>query len=386
VRLLWVVPRFGPGVVGGAETLVRSLARDATPSGWTSEIATTCALDHATWRNELPAGRSTEDGLDVHRFEVDPRDVARFDLLHRRLLSGGLGYAAELSWLSNGVCSRSLEEFLDETRDKYDLRIFAPYLFGTTLWGALVAPSRSVLLPCLHDEPYARLGTVGRVLRAVRGCIFNSEAERRLVERLAGPTRGGVVGVGFDPPAPAEPDAPPHDELGDYVIYAGRLEEGKGVHEAVAHAVRHRRLRPDSPTLVLIGRGDFHPPKEARGVVKLVGYVDEQRKRELLRGALALVQPSAMESFSIVLMESWREGTPALVNRRSEVMSDHCAASQGGHAFGSFEEYRAHLDRWLDDESERRARGAAGQRYVAESYSKEAVARRLQTVLEELAS
>ena len=59
MRVLWVVPRFGEAVVGGAETLVRELATRALPNGWTSEVATTCAVDHETWENAVSPGTRT---------------------------------------------------------------------------------------------------------------------------------------------------------------------------------------------------------------------------------------------------------------------------------------------------------------------------------------
>ena len=87
MRLLWVVPRYGVATVGGAEMLVRALATRGTPSGWSSEIATTCAVDHASWENEVPPGESVEDGLRVHRFEVGARDEARYAELHASVLA-----------------------------------------------------------------------------------------------------------------------------------------------------------------------------------------------------------------------------------------------------------------------------------------------------------
>ena len=57
MRLLWVVPRYGVAIVGGAETLVRALATRGTPAGWSSEIATTCAVDHVTLGERAAAGR-----------------------------------------------------------------------------------------------------------------------------------------------------------------------------------------------------------------------------------------------------------------------------------------------------------------------------------------
>src|SRR2546421_12988735 len=101
MRLLWVIPRFGDTTVGGAERLVGELALRATPDGWQSEIATTCAVDHFTWENVLPPGESRVDGLVVRRFPVGPRDAVRYEELHPAILSGEADYSDEAEWLPN---------------------------------------------------------------------------------------------------------------------------------------------------------------------------------------------------------------------------------------------------------------------------------------------
>ena len=198
MRLVWVVPRYGHDVVGGAETLVRRLATRAAPAGWTVEVATTCARDHRTWRNELPEGAETIDGVRVRRFPVSPRVERRYEALHAEVLGGGATYLDEVEWLAQSVWSRDLEHWLESS--EHDLAILCPYLFGTTIWGALADADRAAVLPCLHDEPYAHLHTVRRVIEGVRGCVFNAPAEERLARRIYDVRDGGVVGMGFDPP------------------------------------------------------------------------------------------------------------------------------------------------------------------------------------------
>ena len=384
MRILWVVPRFGADVIGGAETLVRRLATRALPDGWTSDVATTCASDHATWRNDLPAGASRDGAVGVTRFPVDPRDEERHARTHRLILEGRAGYLDELEWLASGVWSAALGAYLE--RSHHDLMVFCPYLFGTTLWGAQVDPGRSAVLPCLHDEPYARLATVGRVLGGVRGCLFNAPGEERLARRLHPIRDGGVVGMGFDPPAvPAPEGFGARHGLERYLVYAGRLEEGKRVQVAVEYATRHARERPDAPRLVLIGSGGYRPPREAAGAVLCVGRVSEDDKRSAMAGAVALVNPSHMESLSIVLMEAWLEGTPAVVADESEVMRDHCAESGGGLTFAGYAEYRDAVDRLLDDPTAARAMGARGREYVLDVYGWPAVRARFAAIAERLA-
>jgi O-antigen biosynthesis protein len=380
------VPRYGADVVGGAETLVRGFVTRGTPPGWTSEVATTCATDHVSWENTLPPGSTSEDGSVVHRFAVGPRDPRRYEALHPHSENGPT-YAEELEWLSHSVWSPDLELFLERTSDDYDLVVFAPYFFGTSIWGAQVAPGRSVLLPCLHDEPYAHLTTVRRLLGTVRGCLFNSRAEQRLAERLAEGVRGGIVGAGFD-----EPQEPPqrgfaHTRgLGPYLIYAGRLEEGKRVDVLVEYAVRYAGERHRAPKLVLIGEGGYVPPPSSRGVVVRVGFVPAEERRAAYAEALALVSASRLESLSLVLLEAWLEGTPGVVSVGSEVMREHCERSGGGLLFGSYERYCEAVDRLVADAELRAAMGAAGRAYVLEHYSWPTVRQRLENVLGGLAA
>jgi glycosyltransferase involved in cell wall biosynthesis len=386
MRILWVVPRYGRGIQGGAETLVRALAGRCAAMGWRAEVATTCARDHVTWADELPAGTSVEDGVVVHRFPVGPRDASLYERLHAAILAGRAGYADELEWLSHSVWSPELQSFLEEGHD-HDLRVLSPYLFGTTLWGAQADPGRSALLPCLHDEPYARLRTVAAVLGAVRGCLFNAPGEERLARRIAPVRAGGVVGMGFDAPdGPAGPPPAALREHGPYLVYAGRLEEGKRVQVAVEGVARLARERADAPVLALMGSGGYRPPPAQRDRVVELGYVSEEDKRAVYAGALALVNPSEMESLSIVLMEAWREGTPAVVAAGSEVMRDHVARSGGGMTFADHDELRAAVARLMDDPGERERMGARGRAYALEEYGWPAVQERLAAVAERLAA
>jgi glycosyltransferase involved in cell wall biosynthesis len=183
--------------------------------------------------------------------------------------------------------------------------------------------------------------------------------------------------MGFDPPGPVETRFAEPRGLGPYVLYAGRLEEGKRVDLAVEYAVRYAAERPTAPQLVLIGSGHYRPPRDAAHVAVHVGYVSEDERRAAYAEALALVQPSRLESLSLVLMEAWLEGTPALATSESDVLRDHCETSGGGLLFDSYESFRDGLDRLLADDGERKRLGDAGRSYVLERYSWEAVSGRL---------
>lgn len=382
-RLLFVAPRFAAGIVGGAETLLRGLAMRAAAPDDEVTVATTCAVDHATWENALPAGESVEDGLRVLRFPVAPRDAALHGRLHGRLQERGrLSYLRELELMGSSVWSPDLQAHLDRHGAEYDLIIFTPYLFGTTFWGVQAHPDRSVLVPCLHDEPDAHMRCLRAPYDAVAGWIFNTPAEERLARRLFSVRAGGVVGVGFDPPAgPPRPGFAAERGLGRYILYAGRLERAKRVDVAVEYAARYIAERDPGLRLALVGTGSYRVPNHLRDRVVELGYVDEEDKRRAFAEALAVVNPSELESLSLVLLEAWREGTPALVAAGSAVMREHCERSGAGIPFGNYAQFAEGLTRILGDETEHRRMGEAGRTYVLTEYGWPATAARFQALV-----
>lgn len=388
MRLLFVVPRYGPEIVGGAERLAQLLASRAVDEGDEAVIATTCAVDHHDWGNDVAPGISIEDGIIVHRFTIAPRNAGRYAELHARLISDReLSYLDELEFMANSVWSPDLQSFLEREGCNFDLLLFVPYLLGTTFWGMQVWPERSVLIPCLHDEPYAHMTCIRDMIETSAGCIFNTPAEERLAESLFALPPSGVVGLGFDlPSAPAPPGFSARHGLGRFVVYVGRLEEGKGVHEIADFVARYARSRASDLRLVLVGAGSYEPPPNVAKFVLNVGWLSEDEKRSALAESIALVHPSRLESLSIVLMEAWLEGTPAIVSSNSDVLREHCERSGGGLTYSRYSDFRERLDRLLGDVDLRRSMGSAGRRYVQETASWAVVKGRFRSVIEAIMS
>jgi glycosyltransferase involved in cell wall biosynthesis len=390
-RVSFVIPRYGAEIVGGAETLIRGLAEHLAASRTAVEVLTTCARDHLTWRNVHPPGVTVEQGVVVRRFPVRPRDTRVFAWLHQRILRGGrLGVEEELRWAEESVSSPALYAHLVANRHAYDLVCFAPYLFGTTLWGVHLVPERAVLIPCLHDEPFARLGIVRSMFEVCRGFIFNSSPEAALAHRLyrLDGHPSGVVGLGFDlspPPDPriAEAFRRRHRLEGPLLLYLGRKERGKNVHLLIEYARRYRATHRRDLTLVLAGDGPLGVPRGTEGVRDL-GYLLPEEKAAAYAAATVVCQPSRNESFSIVLMEAWLAGTPVLVHTGCPVTTHHVLAAEGGLTFGDFYEFAEALSWLLDDEPLRRTLAARGRAYVERECAWPHVTARLCATLERL--
>lgn len=394
MRLAIVVPRYGPGIVGGAETLCRDYAERLRAAGHDVEVLTTCARDHFTWRNELPAGTTQIDGVAVHRFPVTvAKDHGAVTLLHARLDHGfRLDPAGERRWVENTGYSEPLLVAVESVARRVDAILFAPYLFASTVFGARVAPRKSLVIPCLHDEAYARFGIVQETLRGVAGLVFNSAPERDLAARLLGDAmpQSRVVGVGFDEPATLDPAAfRRRGGLdGDLVAYAGRREIAKNfpllLQWMTAYDEGFSRCGP--ATLVAMGSGDLRAPRSARPVVRDLGFVSQHEKLEAFAASVATAQLSLNESFSYVLMESWLAGTPVIVHADCAVTRAHCAESDGGIWVRDAETFAAALDRLRSDGALRRRMAASGAQYVRSEYSWAAVLSRLESAVRELAA
>jgi glycosyltransferase involved in cell wall biosynthesis len=377
--------------MGGAEALCAALGRALVADGSSVTILTTCAADNRSWQNALPEGHFDEDGLKGIRFLADTRDLERWIPLQLRLTDGSsLDIEEQCDWFSNTVHSTQLLSYLAQHSKNFDLIISAPYLLGTTFWGAMVDPSRSVIIPCLHDEPAAYLPSVGAMLRLVRGVIFHASAEAKLAERLHGPLKGGVVGMGFESISiEVEEGLKPFFSMEEsYVLCLGRKETGKNVHLLIDFFTAWKDSRPNSSgvKLVICGGGSFsdlhRPAALERDDIVDIGHVSEEEKLRLIKHSLCLIQPSVNESFSIVLMEAWRLGAPVVVNGFCPVTKDHVETSGGGLFFTDSDDFSSVMDTITTNDKLRRMLGEAGRRYVLEQYSWSAVLTRFNAAIE----
>jgi glycosyltransferase involved in cell wall biosynthesis len=386
--LAFVVPWFGEEVRGGAELQAWETARELARRGCRVEILTTCSRSflHRWDENVHPPGAGEREGVTVRRFPADPRDEGRFGAaaaaLHARTRPTA---AVERDFVAENINSRALYRFIAENAERY-LFVFTPYLYGTTLAGTAVRPDRSLLIPCLHDEPYTYLDAVRRTLLGVRGSLFFTPEEAAVARRACGvEPPGRVTGGGIDTHLRGDGErfrraAGLRDP---YLLYVGRLDEGKNTHVAMVYACAWARRRGGGERLVLLGRGPLAVPAEDPALVP-AGVLDEQGKMDACAGALALCQPSVNESFSRVLMESWLNEVPVLVHADCAVTVGHCRRSGGGLWFRGYLEFAEAADLLAGDEGLRRRLGEAGRRYVLAECSWDVVCERIIRAVTEL--
>ena len=370
-----VVPRYGRTILGGAEMHGRQLAEKLAGAGHSVDVLTTCAADHYTWANTLPAGVERDGDLTIRRYPVDARDKGIHGELERAITLGyPLSRDEERLWMRHGVASTAMEDDLGAHGDRYDAILAMPYLFGTTYFAWEARPERSLVIPCLHDESYARLAIVADMLRGARGVLFNAHPEAALAQELAGGIdRWTLVGLGFEPDPPGDPAAfRARHGLGQapFILSVGRREGGKNIPLLLEYFVQYKRLRGGDLRLLQAGSGDVLLPKRP-DVVDL--KPDWTQRDAMYRACTIFCQPSVNESLSIVMMQAWLAERPVLSHGRGAVTRDHCERANGGLWFSNYAEFEAVVDRLLADADLARTLGRNGRAYVRKTYSWEAV-------------
>jgi glycosyltransferase involved in cell wall biosynthesis len=103
-------------------------------------------------------------------------------------------------------------------------------------------------------------------------------------------------------------------------LYVGRLKRYKGIGLAIGALAIARRTRPDL-RLDIAGSGDYRGELERlaaeldqTSAVTFHGFVSEERKIALLRGAWANLFPSPKEGWGITVVEAAACGTPSIAS------------------------------------------------------------------------
>lgn len=292
---------------------------------------------------------------------------------------------------------------LERTAAGYDAVIFMTYLFHPT-WSGLPVAARfvpTVLHPTAHDEPALHLTLFDPTFRHADAFAFFTPEEADLVRRRFGVVRpSAVTGIGVDlHEAPAEavaafrarPGFDPHGgaaaagtsrSIGDrpYLAVLGRFEVSKGSEEISAFFTAYKARHPGPLALVVVG--EVVEPLPPHPDIVFAGFVDEATRNAAVKGALALVQPSFFESFSMVLTEGWAQRVPALVQGRTEVLAAQVRRSGGGLPYTGYAEFEAALDLMLSDDGLRRRMGEAGRAYVERNYAWDTVMERYEGLLD----
>ena len=165
---------------------------------------------------------------------------------------------------------------------------------------------------------------------------------------------------------------PVKDEASEkpYFLFVGRLEKLKGVQTLIPVFHNYPKAR-----LLIAGTGSYEPQlrhlADGSGNIRFLGYLSDHELQQLYRQAIALIVPSiCFETFGQVIIEAFRQQTPALV-RNLGAMPEMIEESGGGLVYDTDAELVAAMDSLLIDASRRRELGLQGHQAYLRNWTTE---------------
>lgn len=211
----------------------------------------------------------------------------------------------------------------------------------------------------------AQWEAAGEAYRASDILLPLSEIVRREVAAWTGREVAPPLYPGVDAGAVAQPSGGPWR----HVIYIGRLDANKNVHELIEAMA----LLRDAPPLVIAGSG--HDEAELMDLAKrrgiacdFTGHISDRRKWDLLREARFMVFPSSFEGFGIPPAEMLVCGRPCICSDIPILREIY-----GGHV-EYFPEHdvkalAGQMERLLAEPAYAAQRGLAGRAFVLNTYT-----------------
>jgi glycosyltransferase involved in cell wall biosynthesis len=136
-------------------------------------------------------------------------------------------------------------------------------------------------------------------------------------------SRTTVIHEGGPSPRPRRDN----DSVGNpFFLYVGVIERSKNIEQLIVEFCESERLQQQGYELVIVGRAgnamsivERLIAERGNGRVKLAGFVTEERLQELYSTCKAMVFPSLVEGFGLVLLEAMAHGARVVAMNTSAI-------------------------------------------------------------------
>ena len=178
-----------------------------------------------------------------------------------------------------------------------------------------------------------------------------------------------------------------------YILSIGRLVDYKNL-DTVIEAFAPISERLTNAKLIILGDGPMRHHWEQKAVslgiqtkVEFKGFVNEDEKIKLLSKCSALVFPSLVEGFGMVILEAFALSKPVIV---SDIESLRELVEDGVNGFvlppSQVEQWTAKMNTILTDQSIVRTMGREGRKRVESYYTMNKVSRMMESLYQEVHS
>jgi glycosyltransferase involved in cell wall biosynthesis len=208
---------------------------------------------------------------------------------------------------------------------------------------------------------------------------YTSEVEKLSTERHLGLNHGKVIALGID-----NHNSNSNGRMSEpYVLVLSRLHPKKALDvliEAFQVLIQNRKFA--EWRLVIAGDGppDYVAKLKAQVAatdrITFTGWLDDDKKHEVLGGASLLALPSHQENFGLCVMEALSHSVPVLVSPNVNLATEIVSANAGWISAIDKDALATRLAEALSDEDELTKRGRAGKK-LSQRYSWENTASEL---------
>ncbi|MGN7781183.1 glycosyltransferase family 4 protein [Mycolicibacterium sp. 22603] len=316
MKILMVSWEYPPVIIGGLGRHVHHLATELVDAG--HEVVVLSRRPTGTDPSTHPSTDEMSEGVRVIAAAQDPHEFAfGTDMMAWTLAMGH-------SMIRSGL---TLRDWQPDLVHAHDWLVAHPAI-------ALAEFFDVPLVSTIHATEAGRhsgwvSGAVSRQVHALESWLVHesdslitcSASMREEITELFGPglAETTVIPNGIDTDGWPFAARRPHDGAPE-LLFFGRLEYEKGVHDAIAALPRIRRTHPGT-TLTIAGDGtqlDFLSAQARKHKVlkatKFIGRVDHEGLVGLLHKADVAVLPSHYEPFGIVALEAAATGTPLVTS------------------------------------------------------------------------
>lgn len=379
MKILMVSWEYPPVVIGGLGRHVHHLATELVAAG--HEVVVLSRRPTDTDPSTHPSTDDVSEGVRVIAAAQDPHEFTFGEDMMAWTLA--MGHAMVRSGLT-------LRDWQPDLIHAHDWLVAHPAI-------ALAEYFDVPLVSTIHATEAGRhsgwvSGQVSRQVHSLESWLVHesdslitcSTSMREEITRLFGPglCEVNVIPNGIDTAGWPFAQRAPHTGPAE-LLYFGRLEYEKGVHDLIAALPRIRRTHPGT-TLTIAGDGtqlDFLTEQARRHKVlkatKFIGRVDHSQLLLLLHRADAAVLPSHYEPFGIVALEAAATGTP-LVTSNVGGLGEAVIDGQTGVSYPPRDvaALAAAVRRVLDDPAAAQGRAMAARERLTSDFAWETVADR----------
>jgi glycosyltransferase involved in cell wall biosynthesis len=410
-KICFVIRQYGLEVNGGAEYHCRMLAERLTDY-YDVDVVTSKIIDYNTCEVYYNSDEDILNGVKVKRFNCQPFDRANHDkwrskskfsrkirrnLYRLGLLKGiadlkpvwslGIKNENEL-FKSDGFYSSEALEYLKNNHHQYRAIIPIWYVSPFTVYGSQIAPNKTILIPALHDESEAFRSMHTHVFTKVYHIAFNTHEETVLASKIFGNSmsHNSIVAVGvetdFDEHISFEEIQEKFNLPDQYIHYFGRVCESK-MESLIPWFINYKEKYPNGLKLVLTGK--LFQDKISHPDIIYTGFVTDAEKISLIKNATLVINPSKLESLSLLLLEAMNLGKTVLVNGKSEVMKGHAIRSENAAEFYDNEiDFQNKIQKYILNSELLKGNELKAIAYVQDNYNWDKILNKLRVLINEI--